>query len=161
MSKNFISKHKRINMYKLLIALSALIFLISLPVHAADVLSVEDLEKVSHLQNLKLVPKDPAKGAGGDLNFADTDNKLVAMIMIQDVSMYDFWEKQFGRNANPVPDLGDKGFQTKPGAFISYIVFKKGKQAIWIQSMGWGKNGAPNFTDNQLRELAKSADARL
>lgn len=148
-------------MHKLLIVLSVLIFLMSLPAHAADVLTVDDLQKISHLQSLKLIPKDPAKGAGGDLNFADGDNKLVAIIMVQDVSMYDFWEKQFGKNANSIPDLGDKGFQTKPGAFISYIVFKKGKQAVWIQSMGWGKDGHPNFNNDQLCELAKLAASRL
>ncbi len=148
-------------MRSFLITLSVLMFLISSPAQAADILSVADLEKASHLQNLKLVPKDPAKGAGGELNFADADNKMVAMIMIQDANIYDFWEKQFGKSANAVPDLGDKGFQTKPGAFISYIAFKKGKQAVWIQSMGWGKNGSPNFTDGELLQLAKLAVTRL
>jgi hypothetical protein len=37
------------------------------PVYSKDVLTVEDVEKVSGLEGLKSVPKNPQIGAGGDL----------------------------------------------------------------------------------------------
>jgi len=50
--------------------------------HAADILNVADVEKIGGMSGLQMVPKDPAKGAGGELNFAAATNKLVLMVMI-------------------------------------------------------------------------------
>jgi hypothetical protein len=61
---------------------------------AADLLSTADVEKVGAMSGLQAVAKDPAKGAGGELNFADGAKKLVLMVMIQPASTYDFWKKQ-------------------------------------------------------------------
>jgi hypothetical protein len=64
-------------------ALVALLTVLAMPAAmAADILSVPDFGKAGGLHGLQSVPKDPAKGAGGELNFADASNKLVAMVMI-------------------------------------------------------------------------------
>jgi hypothetical protein len=128
---------------------------------AADMLSVADLEKITGLTGVHATPKDQAKGAGGDLNFANADNKLIAMVMIQDAGMFDFWKKQYGKLTDPVPNLGLEAFQTKPGSAIAYVFFHKGNKGVWIQSMGWNKKGAANITDAQLLELARLAASRM
>ena len=46
----------------------------------AQYLTVQDVEKITGLQGVKLVPRDPSKGAGGDLNFANKDGKLILMV---------------------------------------------------------------------------------
>ena len=127
---------------------------------ATDLLTVADVEKVSGLSDLHKTPKDQSKGAGGDLNFAGKDNKLVAMVMISTLR-YDFWKKQYAKSCEPVSDIGAEAFRTKTGAFPSFIVFRKGNSGVWIQSMGWKKDGSATLSNAQLTELAHIAASRL
>ncbi len=128
---------------------------------AADILTVADIEKVIGMSGVHATPKNQAKGAGGELNFENAENKLVTIVMIQDAAMFDFWKKQYGTLADPVPNLGSEAFLTKPKSAIAYVFFKKANKAIWIQSMGWNKKGGNNVSDAQLLELAKLAVSRL
>lgn len=143
------------------IFISLLLLALSCPAMAADLLTTADIEKTTGLTGVQSVAKDPAKGAGGELNFANADKKLITMVMIQDASMFDFWNKQYGKSGSSVSGLGSDAFQTKPGSAIPYVVFKKSGKAVWIQSMGWNKTGKANLSDAQLLELAKLAASRL
>lgn len=138
------------------------ILLATLPVagFAADILTVADIEKAGGLSGVKMVPKDPSKGAGGEHNFAGSDGKLVAMVMIQPASMYGTWKQRFGSNGEAVAGLGDEAFRTKPGALINYVVFRKGTNAVWVQSMGY-RGAAQTFSAAQLTGLAKLAAGRM
>jgi hypothetical protein len=128
---------------------------------AADILTAADVEKAGGLRGLQSVPKDQAKGAGGELNFADASGKLVAMVMIQPLSTYEFWKKQYGKNAEPLAQVGEEAFRTKPKEFITWVIFRKGNTGVWIQSMGYKAGGAQNFSAAQLTELAKLAASRM
>ena len=141
-------------------ACACLLLALSTIAAAADLLTVADVEKVSGLTGLQLVPKNQATGAGGDLNFAGPDKKLVAIVMIS-TSMWDFWKKQYSAAGEPVAGVGTEAFRTKPGAIISYVVVHKGNTAVWVQSMGWKKDGSATLTSAQLTDLAKLAAARL
>ena len=141
--------------------ISVLLWALSNSVFAGDLLAVADVEKITGLSGIQAVAKDPAKGAGGELNFANADKKLIAMVMIQDASMFDFWKKQYGKDGVPAEALGAEAFRTKPGSAISYIAFRKSNKAIWIQSMGWDKTGKPNLSEAQLADLAKLAVSRM
>ncbi len=127
----------------------------------ADVLTVAEVEKISGLTGLHTVPKNQAMGAGGELNIAGADNKLVLMVMVQPQSTFEFWKKQYGAKGEPVAKLGSEAFRSKPGEFISYVVFLKGGTGVWVQSMGWKKGGGANFNAQQLEELAKLAEPRV
>ena len=127
----------------------------------ADVLTAAEVEKISGLSGVHTVPKNQATGAGGELNFAGADNKLVLMVMVQPQSTFEFWKKQYGAKGEPVGKLGTEAFRSKPGEFISYVVFLKGGTGVWVQSMGWKKGGGANFTAQQLEELARLAEPRL
>jgi len=81
--------------------------------------------------------------------------------MIQPLSTYEFWKKQYGKTGEPVAQVGDEAFRTKPKEFISYVFFRKGSTGVWVQSMGFKTGGAPNFTTAQLTELAKLAASRI
>lgn len=143
------------------LTLAALLTLAVPRARAADILTVADIEKAASLSGVRTVPKDYGKGAGGELNFAGSDGKLVAMVMIQSGSMYANWKQRFGASAEPLSGLGDEAFRTKPGAMINYVVFRKGSHSIWIQSMGNKPNGAQTFSAAQLTDLAKLAAGRL
>ena len=126
----------------------------------ADLLTAADVEKASGLTELRKVPKDQSKGAGGDLNFAGKDGKLVAIVMIS-TSMFDFWKKQYAKSCEPVSGVWAEAFRTKAGAFPSYLIFRKGSTGVWIQSMGWKKDGSSTLSPAQLADLARVAASRL
>ncbi len=128
---------------------------------AADVLTVSDVEKIGTLSGIHTVPKNQATGAGGELNFADAENKLVLMVMVQSVSTYELWRKQYGSTCEPVPSLGNGACRSKTRDFIGYVFFQKGNNGVWVQSMGWKKGGGANFAVPQLEKLAQIASSRL
>ncbi len=83
------------------------------------------------------------------------------MVMIRPAATYEFWKNQYGAKGAPIANLGEEAFRTKPGEFISYVVFRKGDKGVWFQSMGWKAGGAQNFSAARLIELAKIAASRL
>ena len=43
----------------------------------AQFLTVQDVEKITGFHGVKIVPADASKGAGGDLNFANSNGDLI------------------------------------------------------------------------------------
>lgn len=142
------------------VALSlALLFTVS-AFAAGDLLTAGDVEKVGALTGVHKVAKNSSPDAGGELNFAGKDGKLVAIVMVSP-SMYDFWKKRYGKSAEAVPGLGEEAFKSKKTASTQYVVFRKKGTGVWVQSMGWRADGSPTLTTAQLTELAKLAASRL
>ncbi|MBV8520158.1 MAG: hypothetical protein JO197_22380 [Acidobacteria bacterium] len=143
--------------------LSAVLFslVLAASLHAAtDLVTAADIEKATGLTGVHKVAKDPAKGAGGELNFAGKDEKLVAIVMISP-SMFDFWKKKYAPKCESVSGIGDEAYRTKRSATTQYLFFRKGANAVWIQSMGWTKDYAPVPDAAQLTTLAKVAASRM
>ncbi|MDP2300535.1 MAG: hypothetical protein Q8M55_07465, partial [Actinomycetota bacterium] len=53
------------------------------PVDPSALLTPADVEQVTGLTGLSVVPYDPAVGAGGDVNIADETGQLVAMLIVE------------------------------------------------------------------------------
>ena len=90
---------------------------------------MQDVEKITGLQGVKLVPADPSKGAGGDLNFADKDGKLILMVnrMLSSDMLYSQTKNMKGSVKADISGVGDAAF-TGPAGMLQYFVsFKKGK----------------------------------
>lgn len=130
---------------------------------AKELLTVEDVEEVTGMQDLKLVPKNPIKGAGGDLNFAQQDETLILMVNIQDKFIYETWKSQQGYFHADVPDLGNEAFEGPSFGEVRYIlVFHKGGKAVSLSSFfSTGAGGDPFLSQDQLRELAHIMISRL
>ncbi len=47
-----------------------------------------DIEKVTGMKGVKLIPAGSVAGAGGDLNFADASGELILMIQFTDAKTY-------------------------------------------------------------------------
>jgi hypothetical protein len=54
-----------------------------------DYLTAADIEKVSGLTGVKSIPRDPGKGAGGNLNFSASDDNLIVMVQFVNKSYYE------------------------------------------------------------------------
>jgi hypothetical protein len=92
-------------------------------------LTVNDVEKITGLHGLKIVPYNPSKGAGGDLNFADQDGKLVVMVqrMLFSDALYTETKKMKGVVKAEIAGVGDAAFSGPANNPQYFISFKKGK----------------------------------
>jgi hypothetical protein len=121
-------------------------------------LTVADVEKVSGETGLKLIDYDPSIGAGGDLNFAKSDNTMFLLAQIQNKStVWDAWKKQTGFFNEAIPGVGDEAYNGPKGMGVIYVLFfYKGNTAFSLSSFfNLTGDGKPYFTQEQLIELAK------
>jgi len=99
------------------------------PASGAQYLTVQDVEKITGLHGVKLVPPNASKGAGGDLNFADKDGKLILMVnrnLSSDV-LYSQTKNMKGTVKAEIQGVGDAAFIGPPGNYPYFVAFKKGK----------------------------------
>lgn len=141
-------------------ALLALCLPVSLAL-AAEILTAADLEKVSGYSDLITAPKGASAQAAGDLNFAREDGRIVLIVMIQPEEIYARWQMKFGADGQVIPGIGEAAFRPGEHSPVNFVVFKKGAQAVWLQSMGWNQRMMQNFDYDQLIELAKIAAGRM
>lgn len=133
------------------------------PEDLEKLLTVKDVEKVTGRTGVKLIPKNPVKGAGGDLNFALADETILVIAAVQAAEMYDTWKKQEGFFHAAVSGIGDEAFEGPSIGKERYIlIFKKGKTAVSLSSFfDMNAGGDPFLNQEQLRELAKIMISRL
>jgi len=113
----------------MLVLSASMVFSQSKPASGAQYLTVQDIEKITGLHGVKLVPRDPSKGAGGDLNFADKDGKLILMVnrMLNSDMLYSQTKNMKGSVKADISGVGDAAF-TGPAGNLQYCIsFKKGK----------------------------------
>lgn len=131
----------------------------------SELLTPADVERVSGLTGLRVVPYDPAIGAGGDINIADASGQLVAMLVDEGPETWDAWLTDGSTVGEPVtPPVGDESF-IGPNPDVSptpYIFgFRKGDRAVVIDTFFVPAQGRTVLTIDQLRELAAIVESRL
>ncbi len=136
----------------------------STPPPAEKLLTTADVEKVSGLKGIKVVPRNPRVGAGGDLNFARADGNLLVMAIIRPADpLWKQWQQALGFGEK-VGDLGDEAFEGRDAPNVLFV--RKGNRAISLSSffdpelVAQGKM-KPLLTQTQLRELAMIIVSRL
>ena len=124
-----------------------------------------DIEKISGMSGIKEVPRDPSKGAGGDLNFAGSDDKLVVMAGFQSADYYANYKKQKGYFKSDVKGVGEEAFSGPASLGPEYmLVFRKGSHCITLTSffnIGGPASKPLVLTQEQLVELGKIVAERL
>jgi len=95
----------------------------------AQYLTVQDVEKITGLHGIKLVPPNPSKGAGGDLNFANKDGELILMVqrMLNSDALYSQTKNMKDSVKADITGVGDAAFIGPAGTLQYFISFKKGK----------------------------------
>jgi hypothetical protein len=130
-----------------------------------------DVEKISGLTGIKLVPRDPSKGAGGDLNFATQDDSLVLMVLVSGSSLYKQSKEETGYFHADVSGIGDEAFDgpadaknyfAPPGGKADpfLLAFRKGTSMVTMSSF-LGPDQKAYFSQEKLRELAKLVASRM
>jgi len=132
---------------------------------AEDLLTPADVEGVSGLTGLQVVPYDPAIGAGGDINIADASGQLVAMLVEEGPETWEAWLTDgFTVGESYSPPVGDESF-IGPNPDVSatpYIFgFRKGDTAIVLDTYFADGTSATVLSIDQLRALAQIVESRL
>lgn len=132
---------------------------------ASELLTPEDVEQVSGLSGLVVVPYDPSVGAGGDVNIADASGQLVAMLIVTDREVWEQWLTDGLTVAEPVtPPVGDESFiGPNPGVSPATYVFgfRKGDVAIVINTFFVADSADTVLSAEDLRALAEIVAERL
>ncbi|MDP1809020.1 MAG: hypothetical protein Q8L35_05720 [Actinomycetota bacterium] len=124
-------------------------------------LTVADVTKVTGIQGVKIVDKDPSKGAGGDLNFATPDGKMLLLLVVtEDANAFAEWKRI---SVAPISGVGDEAVSGPKGVPEPYNVYVRSNNrffslASFLDSQGQMK---PLLTIAQLTELAKIVVSRL
>ena len=128
-----------------------------------ELLRVSDVEQVTGIKGIQLIPRDPLIGAGGDLNFARADKDMVLMVLVKDSSMYEEWKNIEGYFHASVPDIGDEAFEGPSfGEFRYILIFRKGNKAVSISAfMNLEAGGEPFLNMEQLCQIAEIIISRL
>ena len=132
---------------------------------AAGLLTPADVEQVSGLTGLAVVPYDPSVGAGGDVNIATAEGDLVAMLVVQGPEVWYAWLTDGFTVREPVtPPVGDESF-IGPSPDVSEAVyifgFLKGDVAVAVDTFFDPYGNGTMLSTEELRELAEIVESRL
>jgi hypothetical protein len=128
----------------------------------SNLLTPADVEQVSSLTGIKAVPRDPTKGAGGQVNLATADGKLVVMANFGNGAQFDTM-KSSPNYRESLSGLGDAAFigPSKNIMPTLYIVgFKKGDHSAVLNTFFKGATTDTMLTMDQLKALAAIVASR-
>jgi hypothetical protein len=147
-------------------AVSILLLCSSLMVSAGsfdNYLKAGDLEKATGLKGVKSIVKHALPGAGGDLNFATADDKLIVMIQVVGKSNYAGYKKYFFKA--DIKGVGDEAMEgaTIPGQVSNLVAFTKGTECVALTAFGDAASGGKKnmLSVAQLMGLAKVIASRM
>ena len=156
--------HRRLTVlfvFTILVLSASTVFSQTKAASGAQYLTVQDVEKITGLHGVKLVPPDASKGAGGDLNFADKDGKLILKVnrnLYSDM-LYTQTKNMKDTVKEDIKGVGDAAFIGPPGNFPYFLAFKKGKGSATASSF-LGFTG-PLLTIDQLKKVAQLVAAGM
>ena len=133
-------------------------------------LTVSDVQKVTGLKGIRLLPRDTSKGRHWDLNFHQQDGAMVVAVGItQGERAPAVWKgkleelaiiKNQGGKVIKVAGVGDEAFEAELAGRSFH--FRKGKSAVTVESGEKGNfSGVPLLSSEQIRGLAKIIASRL
>jgi hypothetical protein len=136
-------------------------------------LTSEDVARIAGITGIKSVVRGAQTGAGGDLNFARPDGKLVVMVHFGDASLYTKARQQKETTvagkpypmvlfAHRVTGVGDEAFASPPGN-VQYVIYaRKGNNAISVTSFysSAGEAIRPLLNEAQLKSIAQTIFSR-
>jgi len=97
-------------------------------------LTVADIEKVTGLSGVKPVPREPRKGAGGHLNFADKNGDLILIASFLTAAEYAFYRDEKSLAKDTIPGIGDEAI-IGPAADPQYMFLaRKGDKCVALST---------------------------
>lgn len=129
---------------------------------AAKLLTVADVERVTGLSGVRLIPYNASAGAGGDINFGDKDGSLILMLKLSSNTPYNTMKNDARYSSGPISGIGNDAFgipsPLNPKESFG-VAFLKGTQAATLSTY-FSRNGLAVSID-KIQELAKLAASRM
>ena len=133
-------------------------------------ISIAEVERVTGLKGVHIVPPGSQPGAGPGLDFAGPDNTLILMVNTGPAALYENARKQkemdIGGKKYPmelfhaaVQGVGDEAFDSPPGNLQYVIYLRKATQAASVST--YLDHGKPILNMTQLTALAKIVASHL
>jgi hypothetical protein len=123
----------------------------------ARLLTVQDVERITGLANLRVVPRDLKAGAVGDVNVARSNGELVTTLLVQKPDLYDRWQRYHRKAVVKIDGLGEQAFGRLYGATASDSKAAEAKPAETKP----GQKPAPDPKDKPSDPDRGSADSAL
>jgi hypothetical protein len=105
----------------------------------AQVLPAVEVERITHREDVRLVPRMSIRGAGGTCNYATEEEGMLVLVTIgspgrSQADPYAAYKRQpmYRRNQRDIGGLGDAAFTS--GDFSQIVVAKKGNRVIAVSS---------------------------
>jgi hypothetical protein len=129
----------------------------------AKYLTAADVEQISEFTGIKAVERNPLQGAGGDLNFAKADGKMVVSAKFYDANWYAGSKRNKDSIKAMVPDIGEEAYIGPGYIDPQYIlVFLKGQHCVFLSTaLVPGDPTKTVLTLDQLKAVGKLIASRL
>jgi hypothetical protein len=120
-----------------------------------------DIEKITGMRGIKLIPPGSVAGANGDLNFADSSGELILMVQITDAKNYAGFRAKYAKGS--FMGVGDEAVlgAVMPGMSDNMLAFKKGTRCVVLTSFADFVKQKVYLTVDQLTALGKLIASRL
>jgi hypothetical protein len=124
-------------------------------------LTVADVETATGRAGVRAIPRDPSKGAGGDLNFADARGEILVMIQVVEAKYYPEFKKAYFTAA--LAGVGDEAFTgaSLPGKPENFACFRKGDRCVAVTGFLDLSTGKPALNRDQVVALARVVVSRM
>jgi len=125
-------------------------------------LTTADIEKATGLTGVKLVPREPRKGAGGHLNFANAKGDLILLASFLSAADFNSYKNAPGMVKSQVQGLGDEAF-IGPASDLPYmLVVRKADKCLALSTFADPQQPSANrLTMDQLKAVAKVVIGRM
>lgn len=118
------------------VLLSAFVPMTALAGEFDKYLSISDVEKVTTMSGLKLVPRDQkSKVLTGDLNFVDSKGQPVLIVQFRPLFVYEKWKSDGGSFKSPVSGLGEDAFIGPAFDPQFFVDFRKGEHTVVVSTV--------------------------
>jgi hypothetical protein len=124
-------------------------------------LAATDIEKVTGMKGVRLIPRGSVAGASGDLNFADASGELVLMVQFTEARNYAGFKSKYAKGA--IAGVGEEAIQgaIMPGMPANLLAFRKGTHCVVLTAFADFVKNRVYMTMDQLTELGKLIASRL
>ena len=124
-------------------------------------LTAADVERVTGMKGIKLVPRGSVAGASGDLNFTDSSGELILMVQFAEARNYAGFKAKYAKGA--AVGIGDEAAMGAmiPGMSDNLLAFKKGTRCVILTAFADFVKQKVYLTADQLTALGKLIASRL
>ena len=126
-------------------------------------LTIEDVEKVSGISNVRQIPFDPVRFLGSELNFvSETGNKILSVDFFSASQFDDYKKISTSHSLEALSGIGDEACAgADPLDRSPILIFKKGIHAVVMNAAAESRAHQKQLDLEQLIKIGKIVASRI